>query len=351
MSSASAPKISVIVPNYNHARFLPRRIDTILAQTIQDFELILLDDCSTDDSRSILSSYAGDPRVRIEFNTVNSGSAFRQWNKGVRLARGRYVWIAESDDYADERFLERLVPLLESNPKMQFGYCRSWCVRDGNRLDGFAETHFSGSMDHVPWTKDYCEDGREVCRKYLVRANILLNASAVLFQKAAYEQVGGVDDTMYICGDWKLWAAMALEGSVAYACEPLNYFRFHGASVRNKSAQGAVDVTEALQVVRWILDRVTPQGDILRKTYRTCAGLWGPWVLGPRVSPVLRAQVLRCARAVDPHPFRRIFPPALIMIRLKVRRHWHDLMSLLTGQRSRWLTREKGNASAKISTD
>ena len=62
------PKVSVIVPNYNHARFLRQRIDSILAQSFQDFELILLDDCSTDESRTILEQYARDPRVRIEFN-------------------------------------------------------------------------------------------------------------------------------------------------------------------------------------------------------------------------------------------------------------------------------------------
>jgi cellulose synthase/poly-beta-1,6-N-acetylglucosamine synthase-like glycosyltransferase len=83
------PTVSVIVPNYNHARFLARRIDSILKQSFQDFELILLDDCSTDDSRSILSLYARDPRVRIEFNEANSGGTFKQWNKGVRSRKVR----------------------------------------------------------------------------------------------------------------------------------------------------------------------------------------------------------------------------------------------------------------------
>src|SRR5580658_382186 len=100
------PTVSVIVPNYNHARFLHRRIDTILAQTFQDFELILLDDCSTDESSSILREYGSDARVRLEFNEVNSGSPFKQWNKGVRLAQGKYIWMAESDDYAAPRLLE-----------------------------------------------------------------------------------------------------------------------------------------------------------------------------------------------------------------------------------------------------
>jgi glycosyltransferase involved in cell wall biosynthesis len=321
------PKTSVIVPNYNHARFLRRRIDTILAQTFQDFELILLDDCSTDESRSILREYASDPRVRMEFSDVNSGNPFKQWNKGVRLAQGKYVWIAESDDYADERFLERLVPLFESNPKMQFAYCRSWCVTEGNRLDGSAETHSAG-LDHISWTADYCEDGREVCRKYIVRANIVHNASAVLFRKAVYEQVGGADETLRLCGDWKLWAAMSLTGKVAYLSEPLNYFRFHGASVRNKSVQGALNVTETLQVVRWILDRVTPPDAVLRKTYKTCADLWVPALMSLRVSFSLKRTILRKVRAVDPHPILRSLRAAPAAAWGLVRNSvWHPILN------------------------
>src|SRR5437868_456309 len=99
MVENAKPIVSVVVPNYNHARFLRKRIDSVLGQTYQDFELILMDDCSTDESRSIIEEYAREARIRIELNEENSGSTFKQWNKGVRLARGEYVWIAESDDY------------------------------------------------------------------------------------------------------------------------------------------------------------------------------------------------------------------------------------------------------------
>ena len=143
------PKVSIVVPNYNHARFLRRRVESVLRQTFHDFEVILLDDCSTDDSRSLLSSYADDPRVRIEFNEVNSGSPFKQWNKGVRLARGEYVWIAESDDYADERMLERLAAVLEAEPKVAFAYCGSDAVSNSqgwfrlpiHGMMGYAKAH------------------------------------------------------------------------------------------------------------------------------------------------------------------------------------------------------------------
>src|SRR5438034_11203510 len=92
--ASSMLTVSVIIPNYNHARYLRKRIESVLTQTYQDFEVILLDDCSTDESRSIIGEYRIDPRVRIELNEQNSGNTFKQWNKGVGLARGTYVWIA-----------------------------------------------------------------------------------------------------------------------------------------------------------------------------------------------------------------------------------------------------------------
>jgi len=132
------PSVSVIVPNYNHAPYLRQRIESILGQTYKDIEVILLDDCSTDASRAIISEYSNDPRVRIEFNKVNSGSTFKQWKKGMGLAHGEYVWVAESDDYADERLLEKLVKVLDEEPEVTFVYCRSFRVTpDGQPgLDG-----------------------------------------------------------------------------------------------------------------------------------------------------------------------------------------------------------------------
>src|SRR5215469_5385969 len=253
MVSATNPTVSVIVPNYNHARFLPKRIDSILAQTLQDFELIVLDDCSTDESKSTLDKYADRPRVRIEFNAINSGSPFKQWNKGVGLARAEYVWIAESDDYSDERFLEKLVARLDAEPRSAFAYCRSWRVALDNRPEGFADAWLPPDR----WTADYCADGHAECRNYLVRGNIIPNASAVVFRKSVYERVGGADESLRLCGDWKLWASMAMTGKVAYVAEALNYYRFHDASVRSVTNSNGTDLAEVFRVRWWILDQET----------------------------------------------------------------------------------------------
>src|ERR1700692_712779 len=158
MVNSTNPKVSVIVPNYNHAGFLRQRLDSIFGQTFQDFEVILMDDCSADASRSIISEYANNSRVRTEFNVENSGSTFKQWNKGVRLARGEYVWIAESDDYADELLLDELVSRLDSNPKTVFAYCRSGCVSEDGQIGGFLDGYLS-DLDAHKWTADFWADG------------------------------------------------------------------------------------------------------------------------------------------------------------------------------------------------
>jgi glycosyltransferase involved in cell wall biosynthesis len=277
-SAAQNPKVSVIVPNYNHARFLRRRIDSILAQTFKDFELILLDDDSTDESLTILRDYAGEPGIRLESNTVNSGSPFNQWNKGVRLARGRYIWIAESDDYADPRLLERLVRLLDENSAIGLAYC-----------------------------------------------NPIPNASAVVFRKIIYDSVGGADASLRACGDWKIWATMAHTGKIAYLSEPLNYYRFHSATVRSK---GTDHLAEILSLVHDMVKQFKPADNVLEQVYKTQAELWVPALVSMHVPLRTKRAVLKIVKALDPHPFHRVLRPALLTARLKIQRHWGNMLGM-----------------------
>jgi glycosyltransferase involved in cell wall biosynthesis len=229
-------------------------VDSILAQTYQDFELILLDDCSTDQSREILASYASAPRVRTQFNAQNSGSTFKQWNRGVRMTHGKYVWIAESDDYADKRLLETLVSRLNAEPRAVLCYCRSWRVSEDGEVDGFVD----GCDDNPErWESNFVVDGRDECRTSFSQRNSIPNASAVLFRRDSFERVGGADERLRLCGDWKLWSAMALTGLVAYDKEPLNYFRFHDLSVRVQGERLGVETPESVEVIRSIVRGLT----------------------------------------------------------------------------------------------
>ncbi|HHQ4535035.1 TPA: glycosyltransferase family 2 protein, partial [Aeromonas veronii] len=101
------PKVSVIVPNYNHAPYLQQRLESIYRQTYENIEVILLDDCSSDNSIEILTDFSSrfPNRTICSFNDVNSGGVFRQWKKGLGIASGELVWIAESDDFCSDDFL------------------------------------------------------------------------------------------------------------------------------------------------------------------------------------------------------------------------------------------------------
>jgi len=320
------PKVSVVIPNYNHAHFLRKRIDSVLQQAFQDFEVLLLDDCSTDGSRSILSSYASDPRVRIECNDANSGNTFKQWNKGVRLAHGEYIWIAESDDYADGKLLERLVAVLDADPQVVFVNCRSWRVYADDRVDSYAD---SGLVDLDPdkWANDFNTDGREECRNYFVHLNPVFNASSVLFRKVVYERVGGADESLRFCGDWKLWAAMALNGRVAHVGEALNYYRVHRANATERSMREGLAGAEYLRVIRWILCHVTPPEGPRQKLSETLSWCWTPAVTARRVPLGRRWAILRDAIAIDPHILHQSIRVGLGALRRKFLREWRSIRS------------------------
>jgi hypothetical protein len=122
--------------------------------------------------------------VRNEVNVKNSGSTFKQWNKGVRLAKGEYVWVPESDDYADRRLLE-----LESDSAIAFAFCRSRDITEEGQVKGFVDSYLE-DLDGQRWKADYIGDGDEECRNYFVACNIVPNASVVVFPKGHLRRGG-----------------------------------------------------------------------------------------------------------------------------------------------------------------
>lgn len=228
-----SPLVSVIIPSYNHEKFLKERIDSVLNQTFQDFELIILDDLSPDNSQEIIESYRAHPKVsQIIYNEKNSGSTFFQWNKAVlSLAKGEFIWIAESDDVADPKFLETLVPMLQQNSEVVLAYSQS------AKMD--SEGKITGSWSE--WTQDLVEgnyfndsfqmNGQEYIEKFLIHKNTIPNASAVLFRRKTYAEIGGAVVDMKTNGDWDLWFKMLMEGDINYSSKIMNNFRYHGTSV------------------------------------------------------------------------------------------------------------------------
>lgn len=230
------PTVSVIVPNYNYSRYLRQRLDSILAQTFSDFELILLDDASTDDSRALMDSYA-DPRItqRI-YNTHNSGSAFMQWKRGIEAAQGEYIWIAEADDYADPTLLETLMTALQQSivknqkSNVVFAFCGS------QQVDAQGQ-NLTADWNHYRDQKNHYFAGEEFMKQWLSFRNRVYNASAVVFRRDVALQCIGSATQMRYAGDWLFWAMMTQYGSVAEIRQEQNFFRMHAQKVTAESSR------------------------------------------------------------------------------------------------------------------
>jgi glycosyltransferase involved in cell wall biosynthesis len=270
------PTVSIVVPNYNYARFLDQRLGSIERQTYKDFEVILLDDASTDESVLTLEKFARRNSWRLIINQSNSGSPFKQWNKGLRLTTGKYVWIAEADDFADERFLEILVDRLDQNPRCGLAYTGSTRVdADGKRLARVLPKIYD--VDRNRWRHDFIANGREECFRVLLRENTIQNASAVLFRRELYDVVGGVDEELSLNADWKFWASLLFNSDVAFVAEPLNSFRFHRNTVRSRTKKWGT-VVQSMEVMKFIVNSIDVPIDAMQDLHaRLAVILVGAW--------------------------------------------------------------------------
>jgi len=239
--------VSVIIPNYNHGRYLEKRIHSVLDQTFQDFEVIILDDASTDNSRDVIEHYRPHPKVAdIVYNDRNSGSTFKQWNRGVRMARGEYVWLAESDDYADPGFLSVMVDVLDRHPNVGLAYCNSWHVDGPGKLGKQTSSNYNcvTGPHNGDWSADLVLPGKEMIRRHLLKACTIFNASAVVFRKAAYIQAGGANEGFRLAGDWDMYTRVLAQNDYAYVANPLNYHRSHEGTVRRHMANSVQEMWE-----------------------------------------------------------------------------------------------------------
>lgn len=286
-------RVSVIIPNYNHARYLDQRIRSVLDQTWQDFEVILLDDASTDGSLDVIDRYRDDPRIRVHVNETNSGSAFCQWNKGVSLASAPFVWIAEADDDADPHLLEALVARLEASADTVLAYCQSQVIDEHGATDRtFAD--WTDDLSTERWRRDFQNNGREECASYLVFKNTIPNASAVLFRKDAYLRAGGAPEEMRICGDWLTWVRILQFGNLAFVAKALNRFRCHGGSVRS-STSASQFCQESYVVARHIFAHHAVTPAIRRTTEEQARNAWR-WTVRYAQTPPSWRWVIETAR-------------------------------------------------------
>lgn len=241
-----------MVPNYNHARFLPQRLESILGQTVRDLDVTIIDDASSDNSLEILREYEKDPRVRLIVNPTNSGNTFKNWNAGARASSGEFLWIAESDDYADARFLETLVARMERAPSVGLAYCRSFMIGDRGDILG-TDDELNEKYFAKHWAEDYQAIGKDEIVNFLVFRNTIPNASAVVMRREYFERIGFAAEDFTLAGDWHTWVRLLQVSDISYYAKPLNYFRCHESSIRQSMSGKIGEVEESCRIFQHII--------------------------------------------------------------------------------------------------
>ncbi|MFC0427926.1 glycosyltransferase family A protein [Chryseobacterium scophthalmum] len=269
---------SIILPNYNHGKYLKKRIESILKQTFEDFEVIILDDYSTDDSIQILESYK-DSRISHKiYNKKNTGNTFEQWKKGIQLAKYDYIWIAESDDFCTFDFLDTAHKILSKNPEISLYYCDSNLIGENEEPFHNNVQKYTQELHSTLWNKDHKIDGKIYVKKYLSKKNFILNASSVIFKKElGYEAVNSINN-LKTSGDWFFYSHILLsEGDVYFHADKQNYFRHSLQSTRNYNTLEKRErrILEKIKINHYFIENLNYSTD---QKNEICESLISEWI-------------------------------------------------------------------------
>jgi glycosyltransferase involved in cell wall biosynthesis len=246
---ARAPRVSVCIPSYNAAPFLAAAIDSVLAQDYADFEIVVSDDASADDTVAVCSRY-GDPRFRAVRSEDRLGQA-GNWNRCVELARGDYVILLHADDELAPGYLARAVAVLEAHDDIGLVHC---AVQHVDEL---------GRPLHVKRLVDVDRVDRDAATlRSLLLDGCVISPAGVTVRREAYARAGGFTDQIVWGVDWHMWIRIALDWPVAYLAEPLARYREHahsGTTAVMASGRNARDETWALDDLFVLIERTRPE--------------------------------------------------------------------------------------------
>lgn len=219
------PKVSVIIPTYNCQDFIVRAIKSVLGQTFQDFELIIIDDGSTDKTKEIVEEFIKkDKRIKYIYQE-NSGGPAKPLNTGIKNSKGEYITFLDSDDEWLPKKLEKQLELFESSTNKNLGLvsCNALCLEENpqkilgeNKIPNFSS--------------------REEAFKKILRDCFILSESSILTKKEILNRVGFFDEDVRVKGsqDWELYLRVIKNYDFSFLPEPLlkYYFRENNYSIK-----------------------------------------------------------------------------------------------------------------------
>lgn len=205
------PEVSVVIPTYNAAHYLVEAVDSVLRQSFQDFEILVMDDGSTDDTEEVARRYHS--KVRY-FSQQNSGVAIAR-NHGIERALGRYVAFLDADDIWAPHKLE--IQLAAMADHKDYRICYS----------AFTIT----TADLTPISVNRSRRQAHALEDLLLRGNVIATPTTVMGERALFRASGGFDPALSQCADWDMWVRLAAQTDFLYIDEPLACYRRHGANM------------------------------------------------------------------------------------------------------------------------
>ena len=238
------PKVTVLVPSYNHGRYIHERIQSIMNQAYSNIELIVIDDCSDDNSHEVISKLQAHYGFQYLRNERNSGTPFAAWERICTLATGDYIWVCESDDVAEPSFLEKAIASFANEPDAVLFYSNSHIINEASEITGHTESYFHDIWKENRWDNDFIVDGRDELIQFQLRGQIVPNMSSALIKSAAFKAAfTPFLKRLRLTGDWLFIGGVIKHGRVIFSHETLNHFRKHEvtARVRVKSARSQAE--------------------------------------------------------------------------------------------------------------
>ncbi|MDN4066521.1 glycosyltransferase [Paenibacillus vini] len=214
----SSPVVSVCIPVYNAECFITQTINSVLAQTFQDFEIIIVDNASTDNTMMKIRKFKDD-RIKVYSNKNNIGMV-ANWNKCLTYSSGEYVKFLCADDLMLPGLLERQVDVLNKNPKVSLVSSGSYIINEENKV----------VAKRMKIRNDGVYTGEKMARKSLRIGNIFGEPTTVMFRKDTLDATGPFDLNYFYAPDWDMWLKLMYVGDFYFIHDYLSKFRVSKSS-------------------------------------------------------------------------------------------------------------------------
>lgn len=261
-------KVSVCIPTYNYGNYIAETIESVLAQNFSDFELLIIDDCSNDQTAEVVGSYARkDPRIRFIVNRVNLGMV-QNWNSCITQARGEYIKYVFGDDLlSDPTALERMTDLLDGDSSISLVCSARNLINESSELLK-VESHFeTGIMS-----------GTDVINRCMLdQGNLIGEPSVVMFRKNQALRGFNVNYSQIV--DLEMWFHLLEQGNFAYINEPLCSFRIHGLQQTAKNKETRSHLKDGVYLLDEYLQKEYIQLSGFMKKYIEYDNLYCIWKL------------------------------------------------------------------------